>query len=408
MPEAPTAAPPSSVAKSSAGPTASPTAAVSKTGQAAAGTTNNGGPSPGQSPLSPYDELDSLQREAEEKVTKAKAPPEKPKKPEAGAEKPETTPEKPKGEKEEPETKPEEKPPQRASELRTAYEGMKKKVSEMETELRTLRQAKPADDPEKKSMTERIGELEKALEERETKLRLAHYESSQEYTDKYETPIKRAFEQAYSDITQLKIEDGEGNERAATPADFNALVQMTLPQAIQASKVFGDAAQEVLGHRRRIIQMNQDRTQAISDAHNRQLAGVKEQQAAMAQQRQWWGEENKEAETKYEKWSKPDDSDPREAGILDRATQVADMAFGDTSQLPARERVKLHAAIRNKARWFDLQVYRNQKLREENESLKAKLAEFEESTPDKDVEKRGASPKAVDNWEAELEGLDRR
>lgn len=352
--------------------------------------------------------MDSIQREAEEKVTKAKETPAKPAKADNDKPKEGAATDKPASDKPDETSKTEDKPPQRASELRTAYEGMKKRVGEMETELRNLRQAKPAEDPEKKSLTERIGELEKALEERETKLRLAHYESSQEYTDKYETPIKRAFEQAYSDITQLKIEDGEGNERAATPADFNALVQMTLPQAIQASKVFGDAAQEVLGHRRRIIQMNQDRTQAISDAHNRQVASVKEQQAAMAQQRQWWGEENKEAETKYEKWSKPDESDPREAGILERATQVADMAFGDTSQLPARERVKLHAAIRNKARWFDLQVYRNRKLTEENESLKAKLAEFEESAPDKDVEKRGAAAKVDDSWESAIDALDRR
>lgn len=306
--------------------------------------------------------------------------------------------------------KPDEAPkPTRAAELRTAYEKSKTRIKELEGQLEKVSKATadPNDNPQVKALSSRIEQLEKTLSAKESALRVSAFEQSQEYQDKYEAPLKRAFEQAYADIQQLKVTDSEGNERAAGAADFNSLIQMPLPQAIAAAKVFGEASTEVLAHRRRILEMNNNRQQAISEAHSRHENLVKEQGALMTQQRQWWSDENKEAESKYTQWSKPDDTDSKESEILTKATQIADLAFSDVSHLPPKERVKLHAAIRNKARWFDLQAYRNRKLTEKIADLEKKLDEYEESTPTAESVRREAPAKGPATWEDELEALEK-
>lgn len=366
--------------------------------------------------MSPYDELDSLQRETETRATPPKekarssptktverTPVEKPAAEEKPAELGEETP------KPEVEKKPEEEvKPVRSAELRTAYEQKKARVRELEAELERVKTGTKSaeDDPERKALVTRLEQLEKELDAREARLRMASYEHSREYQDKYEVPIKRAFEAAYAEVQQLKLSDGE-QTRDATPADFNAIMQMPLAQAVVAARAFGDAATEVLAHRRRILQMNQDRQQALADAHAHQEENVKAQAAAMTQRRSWWAEENKEADNKYTQWSKPDEDDPKEAEILNRATQIADLAFSDTSHLPARDQVRLHAALRNKARWFDLLAYRNQKLTERLKETESKLAEYEASTPSEETTRRESTAAEPASWESELDKLDR-
>lgn len=368
--------------------------------------------------LSAYDELDALSQEEEtaktKPVTKEKPAAEDTDDLEKGAKEPEkeaTDDEKPVKDGKTP-AKEEAKPP-RAAELRTAYENLKKRTKELETELQTVKTkaTTPAEDPEKKALLTRLEEMETRHRELESKLQMADYASSQDYVDKYQKPIQKAFEQAYAEVIQLKIEDADGNQRAATSADFNALLQMPLAQAIQAAKAFGDASTEVLAHRRRILTMNQDRQQALDDAKAKHEGTLKEQTALQTQRRTWWQEENKAAEEKYTRWSKPAEDDPRETEILQKATDLADRALFNSNQMSPKEATKLHSAIYNKARWFDLLAYRAAKtektLQDKITELETKLAEYERSAPENESAHRKKSELKSNTWEDEIAELDR-
>lgn len=412
-------APPSTPSATAAPPRSTPSPSKSPGSRSAPARSS---PPPASTPspsLSPYDELDNLQREAEQSVQKETPPKEKkpattkPTPPEikrTAVTPTQTTP--PKEGATSADVPEDQKPWERegavpkewASELRESYSKAKSRVKELETQL-AKGGSNNGDNPEVKTLSERLEQMEKDRESLEARIRMSSYEHSQEYKDKFETPIKRAFEAAYTEIGQLQVIDGEST-RIAEPKDFNALVQMPLAQAVQAARAFGEAAGEVLAHRRNILQLNQSRQQALADAHSRQEDMVRAQAAAMTQQRQWWTEANKEAETKYPQWSQASADDPRESQILENSTRVADMAFSDTAQLNPKERVQLHSAIRNKARWFDLLAYRNQQLNEKLKTLESELEEFRNSTPGEGTGHRDKVEDGTMGWENELERLD--
>lgn len=356
----------------------------------------------------PFEELDRLSTSET-----ASKPPEKKQeleKTEKLDEDQELPPEEPKAEDDKQQAKAEEEP-KTIKALRAAHDALKKERETLRAEIETLKKSKTTTtekDSDRSALSDRLTAAEKRRQELEEEIRYINYEKSEEYQKQYEKPMQKAFETAYSDVAELMIET-ENGPRKATPDDFNQLMRMNLPQAIaQAREWFGDAATEVLAHRRKIWDLNSSRTEALERYRAEGAEREKSNQAKRAQEaeqaQRLWNESNEQAATKFPEFFGPDEADPEGNELLTKGFEMADLAFGDSGSLSPEQRVRLHSMIRNKAAGFDRMVRRNRQLKEKLAAMEKELADFKTSEPGKG-DGGQASQGADKDWERELEEL---
>lgn len=296
-------------------------------------------------------------------------------------------------------------------ELRAAYDEAKARIKALETELTTVRSAKPPEDPEKKTLAERLEAAEKRRAEIEDALRMTAYERSDEFKQRYVEPWKQAVQSAYDDIAQLSVTDAEGNAVKATPDHFNALLRMSMSQAVtQAKEWFGDAAPEVLAMRRHVIELDQASRHAI-EVHRKEASErerqMQEQSTRTAEEvRGWWRQYVDEGLNGHPELFQAGDDDPKGKELLTKGFALADRGFSPPSDMPRREVVRLHAAIRNKAGGFDFMVYKARKLAARVKELEAQVAEFEQSQPGEGAGRK-PKPEGAASWQDEIEALAR-
>lgn len=293
--------------------------------------------------------------------------------------------------------------------LRKNYHRVKAENAELRKKLES--NGTPKDDPEKSALTSKLTEAEKRHEEAQSELRFANYEKSDEYKKEYVAPIEAAFKSAYEEVTQLAIELEDGSTRQATNADFNALWHMSLPDAIKQAKAwFGDAASEVLAHRRHLIQLNQKRQGAIekyrtegAEREKTRLADGVRQREAMTKA---WETVNKELVEAHPELYREDDADPDGNKELADGRELAERAFGSkASQLPIGEVVKARAMVWQNTTAFPRLLRRFNGAQERIKELEAELKQFKESEPgagDGAARAEGADP---NNWEAEIDAM---
>lgn len=292
--------------------------------------------------------------------------------------------------------------------LRKNYQRVKSENAELRKKLESHT---PKDDPEKTAIASKLTEAEKRHEEAQSELRFANYEKSDEYKKEHVAPIEAAFKSAYEDVAQLSIENEDGSTRMATNDDFNALWRMTLPDAIKQAKAwFGDAASEVLAHRRHLMQLNQKRQGAIekyrtegAEREKTRLADTARQREAMAKA---WEIVNKELVEEHPELYREDDADPDGNKELAEGRELAERSFGSkSSQLSASEAVKVRALVWQNTVAFPRLLSRFNAGQKRIKELEGELAQFKASEPgagDGEGRTEGADP---DNWASELDAL---
>lgn len=297
-----------------------------------------------------------------------------------------------------PAEKPAEKPPEKkteakkegddqlkgAAQLRKAYDDLKVAHAALQKQLEE--KSKPVDDEEKKTLKAQHEELTKRYQETDGELRFVRYEKSQEYRDKYEKPMHKALKDAESEIGELMLTDGEGSERKATIQDFAALVDMPLQKAItQAKAWFGDAATEVLAHRRKVVDLSRSAKEAIEDYKKRGSEMEKqttEQRKKQADEmRQKWTAENQTFSTKFKDTYGKKDGDDEGNALLEKGSKLVELAYNESSGLSPEQMMRLHVVVRNKAAAFDRMEHWNKKATEKIATLEKELQEFKASVP---------------------------
>lgn len=159
--------------------------------------------------------------------------------------------------------------PKTPKELREAYALTKKERDELKAKVDELARAKEEGtraevEKAKAELKAEVDSLRKKYEEAETKTRYLDYKSSDEYVEKYETPIKNAWQAAMRDLKGVQVMNSDGTEREATPNDIATLAGMDPGPAWKAAKeMFGDLAPEIMGHRKEILRLNEARDAAI-------------------------------------------------------------------------------------------------------------------------------------------------
>jgi len=187
------------------------------------------------------------------------------------------------------------KPPkelrQRLETLETELAGKTKAYTDLETKIAEY-ERKGVDTS---VLTKRLEDMEKALEEREAKIRMLNVEETEDFKKAHIKPFEEAMAYAKQDLAHLTIldygEDEGGNkvvtgQHPATWADFVKLYRMPLNQAFKESKeMFGDASGAVMEHIRSMQRLDNIRANALNEAKEN-VGKVREQERAEALKQQ--------------------------------------------------------------------------------------------------------------------------
>lgn len=348
-------------------------------------------------------------------------PPKKPEKPDDLSELDDPEPE---DKKDPPKPKEPEKPekPVKAAELRQAYEKSKETLKQRDAELVTLRnelkaaKESPRNDPEKATLSTKLQEAESNLRAVQEKLRLVDFQQSEEFVKTYQKPWEEAWQKAANEVQELMVELEDGQQRPATVQDLVALSQMKAYEARQyAKKMFGDGAEDVLIHLRKLRDLSDAQQKALTDAKANSEAHFKKQSEQSLQERQktatLWKDENDSWRTRFPKFFAPADGDEEGNALLAKGYDMVDKAFRTKPQngeapLTPEERVKLHAEVRNKAAAFPRLALQLKRARGEIAALKKTLAEFEASEPPAGDGGKARSVKKGDDLDDALAEID--
>ncbi len=293
----------------------------------------------------------------------------------------------------EPEIAPEKMAPKQ---LREIYSKTKARVKELEAKI-AEGNGKPADDPEKKALQERLAAKEQELASISESLKLSDYEKSPDYKQKYWDPFVEKFNEGREIVASLMVKDAEGNDRQGTAADFDALMRIQDPNALAETveAMFGAVkGAEVMAARREVINRNRARSKALEDYKAIASKTAEQTENQVKQHRETWSKLNSEAAEKFPQWFKATDGESKDEKanqLLEKGMALADYAF--SGQVKPEEMVPVHSAIRNKAGAFDRVVYELQKERKAREELQKRLDEIESSAPGAGTNGRTEKPK---------------
>ena len=327
-------------------------------------------------------------------------------------------PEKPK-----PEDKSPEKPKSRIVELSKAYEGLKARHKQLEqsllakdAEIEAIK-GKPSEDPEKKTLQERLTEREKRLADLENEIRFSRYESSQEYKEKYEQPFVDAWQAGRSKTASLKITDAEGNSRQATKEDFDRIAMIGDDDAAAeaATEMFGTKAPMVMYHRERVQELNTAKMKAVEDYRKQGSEREKQNTERFQQQRQkmigMFNTIHNQATEKFPQLFKPIEGDEKGNELLKQGFDRVNLFKPDAnvSGIPQEKLVALHARMLNEAAAFPRLLHQKKGLETKVSELEKELAQYRSSEPgagDGDGKPK-ASVSDGSDWEGQMDKLAR-
>lgn len=284
--------------------------------------------------------------------------------------------------------------PKTNPELRAAYEKAKTTLKEREAEFNKFKQevearAKaPAEDPEKKTLIEKVSSYEKRLKELTDKEMLLDYRSSEEFKTKYWKPYESAVSRAISDLEDVTYNDNSGAEQKV---DSNLILWLAGQKPAQAERV----ARELFGESglNRLVTDRIDRIRAAADEMNEAVSEhqksaetrFKDQEAKTLEMRQkigkLWESENNSWQERFPNWFKPKEGDDEGNALLARGYELVDRAFSANGSASHEDRVKLHAEVRNKAAAFPRLALRLKQARERIAELEKNLSDYERSEP---------------------------
>ena len=339
---------------------------------------------------------------------------------------------------------PEETPkPVRAAELRTAYEGLKKKVNE---ELQPTIQKLQAKIKEYETKTPEesgpILEKIKTLEEQNTelgrRLALLDYEQSPDFATKYEEPYRQMWQRATSAFSQLTVKEANGTDpdtgeptyamRRANEADLIELGAKSLSELDEAAqRMFGASAPRAIQYIEKLRELAEAKQAAVVEA--KQKSGEWKAQRELEtkdQQKQRdeaWRDINKALEEKYPKAFKVEEGNTDDAAAHSKGFALGDLvflgqdnltpeqiealpaAFKDTIKakkpLSLVQRAQLHALARLKMANHDRKVAQLKQATARIAELEKIVAEYEGSAPS--AERAGASPRSPTKpWDEEV------
>lgn len=292
-------------------------------------------------------------------------------------------------------TKPE---PTSLKQFREQYELTKKERDDLAAKIQELERAK-ADGTKKeieaatKALQDEKESIRKRAEELDTEVRYLNYTRSGEYKEKYETPLREAWQSALGDIDGIRVTDGDGEERDASHQDIMAILNVpTAKAAIMAQEIFGPAAPEIMAHRRRILELTQARDKSIAEWKEKgsQREVQQRQQIEQRQQRsrQLFDSQLAEYEKSHAQLFAKEDGDEDGNRLLDESDTLIRIALkgeGVDADLGYEDKVdlitKAQAQVALRARAYGRERLRVIRLQQKVAELEKKIGKVRSSEP---------------------------
>ena len=294
--------------------------------------------------------------------------------------------------------KPKDETPSSMKQFREQYEMTKKERDDLAAKVKELERAKEEGTKREieaatAALKKEMDDIRKRNEELDTEVRFMDYTRSRDYREKFEEPIKEAWKKALDDIDGITVTDEDGEERKASHHDIVALMSMpTGKAAVEAQRMFGPAAPEIMVHRRKLIELRDSRNKAIEDwkqkGIQRQQDRETQQQAQLQSLHSAFDEEFKNTETEYAALFGNEEGDDEGNGLLESGMKLVRMATrgeGLDPNLSPTERAELmaraQAQIGLRARAFGRERLRTLRLQQKVKELEQKLKDAAGSEP---------------------------
>jgi hypothetical protein len=288
--------------------------------------------------------------------------------------------------------------PASLKQFREQYEMTKKERDDLASKIQELERAK-ADGTRKeveeatKSLKAEMDSIRKNAEELDTEVRYLNYTRSGEYKQKYETPLREAWQTALGDIEGIRVTDEDGTERDANHQDIMALLNVPVAKAaIIAQETFGPAAPEMMAHRRRLIELTQARDKSIAEwkekGAQREVESKKQLESRQTRSRDLFESQFADYEKTHAQLFGREEGDEDGNKLLDESDRLvrialkgegidADMGYDDKVDLIT----KAQAQVALRARAYGRERLRVIRLQQKVAELEKKVGKVRSSEP---------------------------
>lgn len=286
--------------------------------------------------------------------------------------------------------------PTAPKELRAAYRELRdksktteQKIAEYERKIESL--GKSGQDTS--ALTTRLQQLERERDERDATIRGLRQEESPEFKAKYDEPYQQAAFRVQKAVEQLYVITQPADEangipaqtRPATMQDFTELYALPTGKAIERAKsLFGDASQWVIGKREMLLDLWDQR----SDALQKERTQFKERNAKETADN---AVRSKGIKDMYDQTIqrltdtnsdyKIDPADTEEVEARQHALEVYDTPIQIKDEASGKQEIARRAHIRLKVAAFPVMKLRMERQAEKIASLEAQLAEVKGAAP---------------------------
>jgi len=244
-----------------------------------------------------------------------------------------------------------------------------------------------------KSLKSEMDSIRKNAEELDTEVRYLNYTRSGEYKQKYETPLREAWQTALGDIDGIRVTDADGTERDASHHDIMAILNVPVAKAaIIAQETFGPAAPEIMAHRRRLLELTQSRDKSIAEwkekGAQREVERSKQVEGRQSRSRELFESQFSDYEKSHPQLFGREEGDDDGNKLLDESDRLirialkgegvdADMGYEDKVDLIT----KAQAQVALRARAYGRERLRVIRLQQKVTELEKKVGKVRSSEP---------------------------
>ena len=288
--------------------------------------------------------------------------------------------------------------PASLKQFREQYEMTKKERDDFAAKVSELERAKSEGTRKEveeatKALKAEMDSIRKNAEELDTEVRYLNYTRSGEYKQKYEAPLREAWQTALGDIEGIRVTDEDGTERDANHQDIMVLLNVPVAKAaIIAQETFGPAAPEIMAHRRRLIELTQARDKSIAEwkekGAQREVESKKQLESRQTRSRDLFESQFADYEKTHSQLFGREEGDEDGNKLLDESDRLvrialkgegidADMGYDDKVDLIT----KAQAQVALRARAYGRERLRVIRLQQKVAELEKKVGKVRSSEP---------------------------
>jgi len=280
--------------------------------------------------------------------------------------------------------------PASLKQFREQYEMTKKERDDLASKVAELERARSEGTKKEieeatKALKAEMDSIRKNAEELDTEVRYLNYTRSGEYKQKYEAPLREAWQTALGDIEGIRVTDADGTERDASHEDIMAILNVPVAKA-------AITAPEIMAHRRRILELTQARDKSIAEwkekGSQREVEQKKQLESRQSRSRELFDSQFTEFEKSHNQLFGREDGDEEGNKLLDESDRLikialkgegidADMGYDDKVDLIT----KAQAQVALRARAYGRERLRVIRLQQKVAELEKKVGKVRSSEP---------------------------